>query len=103
VPILRELLAGQLLHIHAKKTLSGTWNIDRDMRAVRVEHDWDKVNGFIDRIAVTSDLINSYPRMAWTNMNKVLAAARPEFQDRQATSIKTREIDVTQSILETTY
>jgi hypothetical protein len=48
-------------------------------------------------------VINSYPRMAWTNINKIQAAARPEFQDRQASSLKTREIDVTQTILEETY
>jgi hypothetical protein len=100
VPYLYDLLPGQLLHIHAKKTVSGTFNIDRDMRAVRVEHDFDSANGFTDRIAVTSDVINSYPRMAWTNMNQVLADARPEFQDRQASSLKMREIDVTQTILE---
>ena len=103
VPYLYDLLPGQLLHVHAKKNTAGTFNIDRDMRAVRVEHDFDSANGFKDRIAVTSDVINSYPRMAWTNMNKVLAAARPEFQDRQATSVKTREIDITQTILEVTY
>jgi hypothetical protein len=103
VPYLYDLLPGQLLHIHAKKTASGTFNIDRDMRAVRVEHDFDSVNGFTDRIAVTSDVINSYPRMAWTNMNRVLADARPESQDRQATSLKMREIDITQTIVETEY
>lgn len=100
VPYLYDLLPGQLLHIHSKKKADGTFNIDRDMRAVRVEHDFDSANGFTDRIAVTSDVINSYPRMAWTNMNKVLADARPESQDRQAASIKMREIDVTQTILE---
>jgi hypothetical protein len=100
VPFLYDLLPGQLLHIHAKKKIDGTFNINRDIRAVRVEHDFDSANGFTDRIAVTSDVINSYPRMAWTNMNQVLADARPEFQDRQASSLKTREIDVTQTILE---
>lgn len=103
VPYLYDLLPGQLIHTHAKKNAAGTFNVDCDMRGVRVEHDFDVPNGFTSRVAVTSDVINSYPRMAWSNMNKVLAAARPEFQDRQATSIKTREIDITQSILEVTY
>jgi len=103
VPYLYDLLPGQLLHIHAKKTVSGTFNIDRDMRATTHEIDFDCSTGFISRISVTSDVINSYPRMAWTNINKIQAAARPEFQDRQASSLKTREIDVTQTILEETY
>jgi len=102
-PYLYDLLPGQLLHIHAKKTASGTFNIDMDMRTVTHELDFDGTNGFISRISVTSDVINSYPRMAWTNINKIQAAARPEFQDRQASSLKTREIDVTQTILEETY
>ena len=100
VPYLYDLMAGQLLHIHAKKTTAGTSNIDRDMRAVRVELTFDGTSNFMDSITVTSDVINSYPRMAWTNMNKVLADARPESQDRQASSLKMREIDVTQTILE---
>jgi hypothetical protein len=102
-PYLYDLLPGQLLHIHGKKKTDGTFNIDRDMRATTHELDFDGTNGFISRISVTSDVINSYPRMAWTNINKIQAAARPEFQDRQASSLKTREIDVTQTILEETY
>jgi hypothetical protein len=100
VPYLYDLMAGQLLHVHCKKTSAGTFNIDRDMRAVRVELTFDGTSTFMDTITVTSDVINSYPRMAWTNMNKVLADARPESQDRQASSLKMREIDVTQTILE---
>jgi len=102
-PYLYDLLPGQFVHIHAKKNAAGTPLIDRDMRVVRHELDFSSPGGFISVIGVTSDLINSYPRMAWTNMNKILASGRPESQDRQATSLKMREIDVTQTILEETY
>lgn len=102
-PYLYDLLPGQFLHVHAKKNAAGTPLIDRDMRVVRHELDFSADSGFISVVGVTSDLINSYPRMAWTNINKIQAAARPEFQDRQASSLKTREIDVTQTILEETY
>jgi hypothetical protein len=105
VPCLKTLLPGQLLHIHAKRSqvASGTFNVDKDMRATRHEIDFDKVNGFQSRIGVTSDVTNSYPRMAWTDMNKIYAATRPEFQDRQATTIKTGILDLDVPILEKDY
>jgi hypothetical protein len=102
LPCFCDMLPGQLVHIHAKKNKSGTFNIDMDMRIVKLEHNFS-VAAFSTTASVTSDVKNSYPRIAWTNMNKVLASARPEFQDRQATSIKTRDVDITQTILEKTY
>jgi len=103
VPMLKDLLPGQLLHIHAKKKADGTFSIDKDMRVTRIKHKINATSGFLSEIELTDDLTNSHVRQAYTNINSVLSAIRPEFQDRQASSMKTREIDVTQTVLAKDY
>lgn len=101
-PFLKNLLPGQLLHIHAKKDGSGTFNIDKDFRVTKLTHFIDS-NGFRTMVFLTDDLTNAYPRMAYDDMNKVLSAVRPEYQDRQATSIKASQIDINVPRLEYDY
>lgn len=99
-PLIYDLLPGQFLHIHAKKKSDGTFTIDKDMRATRVIHTFPP---FFTTIHLTDDLVNANARASWLDINTILKSARPEFQDRQASSIKAREIDVTQPILEVSY
>jgi len=101
-PLLKDLLPGQLLHIHDKQKADGTFNIDKDMRCVKLIHDVS-MQGSFTKVWLTDDVTNSICRPPYDDLNKLLAASRPEFQDRQATSIKTREIDITQPILEKSY
>lgn len=102
VKMLKDLLPGQYVHLHAKKKSDGTFQIDKDFRATRLKH-IISMKGYNTTIMVTDDVTNSQPRMAYDDLNKVIADIRPEFQDRQATSFKTRDIDVTQQILEKDY
>lgn len=102
VLLLKDLLPGQLIYTRAKKKRDGTFNIDKDMRATRVVHDFS-VNSPATTVQLTDDTKNSVPRSSFTDVNKLLAAARPEYQDRQASSFKTRQIDITQAILEKIY
>jgi len=111
-PYLKDLKPGQFLHIHAKKKSDsgtcaicgapGTFNIAKDMRASKVIHEFS-TQGSLTTTEITDDLINANTRASWTDLNTIFKAQRPEFQDRQATSIKTREIDITQAILVTEY
>lgn len=101
-PCIKDLLPGQLLHVHAKKISDGTFNINTDMRVTQLIHNFS-VKGFTTKIFLTNDVTNSIARTSFSDYNKTMAAARPEFQDRQASSIKTRMIDITQPILENSY
>jgi hypothetical protein len=92
-PMIKDLLPGQWLHVHSKKTASGTYNIDGDMRASLFTHIIDRT-GFKTTYTVTDDLTNAHTRPKYEDLNKILSAVRPEFQDRQATSIKTNNVDI---------
>lgn len=102
-PMIKGLLPGQLMHIHAKQKRDGSFNIDKDMRVTKLVHHGVKGAGFTTKIWLTDDVTNSIARAPYDDMNKILSASRPEFQDRQATSIKARKIDITQAILEKAY
>ena len=102
IPMANDLLPGQLIHLHAKEKSDGTFRIDSDFRVLALTHNVE-LSGFTTTVEVTSDIINARARPLPTQMNTILAAVRPEFQDRQASSIKTREIDITQAILENSY
>lgn len=94
VPMIKDLLPGQLLHVHACKTATGAFNINKDMRVTRIHHILDVERGFLSEITVTDDLTNAHSRMSYTDFNAVLANTRPEFQDRQATSLKAGEVNI---------
>jgi len=102
VAFIKDLLPGQLLHIHAKKTASGSFNINEDMRVTKIEHVFNK-SGFLTNPTLTDDLINANVRQSFTEINTVLKAIRPEWQDRQASSIKAGTVDTTVPILEKDY
>jgi hypothetical protein len=102
IPIANDLLPGQQVHVHAKKQASGAFRIDDTFRVTRFVHNMNQ-SGYTTRVEVTDDLVNAYPRPMPTQLNTLLGAVRPEFQDRQATSLKTRQIDVTQTVLEESY
>lgn len=102
IPIANDLLPGQKIHIHAKKQHDGSFRIDADFRVTRLIHNISE-QGFLTFVDVTDDLKNANPRPMPTQLNTLLGAVRPEFQDRQASSIKAREIDITQPILEKSY
>jgi hypothetical protein len=44
-------------------------------------------------LTLTSDLINGRTRQRYEDVNKAYANMRPEFQDRQASSIKAGQVD----------
>lgn len=102
IRMLKDLLPGQLLHVHAKKTSSGSFRIDKDMRVTKLIHSISEA-GFYTQVYVTDDVINSHARSPYNELNKLLGDVRPEFQDRQATSIKMRDIDITIPRLEKDY
>jgi len=103
-PVIKDLLPGQLLYIKAKKKSDGTFNIQKDFRLTKLIHEFaPDPKGWKTHHCVTDDVTNANARQAFTDLNKILADMRPEFQDRQASSIKTREIDITQAILEESY
>ena len=93
--MISDLLPGQIFKIYAKKTSGGTYNInDTEMRVTKLIQEGSVV-GCISTIYLTDDLSNSHPRTLYEDWNKVVnAAARPEFQDRQASSMKAGQIDI---------
>jgi len=101
-PIIKDALPGQLFHTHAKQKADGSFNLDKDMRSTKLVHDFS-ANGFLTTFFLTDDVTNFMARDPFNAMNMVLKASRPEFQDRQASSIKAREIDITQTIMVTSY
>lgn len=103
-PCLKDLLPGQLLYIRAKQKSDGSFNIEKNMRVTKLVHSFSvSQEGIITKIWLTDDVKNSIARPGYDDLNRVLSDIRPEFQDRQASSIKARQIDVTQPILEKSY
>jgi len=110
-PLLKTLLPGQLVHLHAKKVSdsgacgvcggAGTFRFAKDFRTPRFTHFFG--DSYRTVVEVTDDVKNSICRSAFNDLNVILKAQRPEFQDRQASSYKTRDIDVTQAIMEKSY
>jgi hypothetical protein len=106
-PMIKDLLPGEFLHLHARKRLNGTFAIDSSSTSgpFRVPLLTQNIvkGGFTTTIHVTNDVTNSRSRNAFTDMNTVMANMRPEFQNRQATNIKAGTVDVNVPILETDY
>jgi len=100
IPIEPKIKAGQLIHLHAKKTYTG-YAINQDFRIQRVIH--TVADKAITTLEVTSDIINSVSRPVPNRVNKLFDAVKPESQDRQSTAIKFGDIDITQPILEKSY
>jgi hypothetical protein len=103
IPMLKDALPGQQFHIHAKKKIDGvSYNIDKDMRATKITHTISSA-GYFSTISLTDDLTNAHARSTYEDRNKIMAAARPDYQDRQASSIKAGDIDIRVTPLEEDY
>jgi hypothetical protein len=101
-PMIRDLLCGQWLHIHGLAKADGSFAVDKDMRVTEV-HQIISDQGFLSNIQVTDDLTNTHARKRYDDINKVQAAFRPEWQDRQAASLKASGIDINVVKLEKDY
>lgn len=103
-PIAPDLLAGQLVHIHAKKKSNGTFAIDETthFRVTKLIHNISKAKA-TTTWNVTSDVTNALARTATSDINTVLGLVRPEWQDRQASSIKGAILALDVPILEHSY
>ena len=104
IPMIKDVLPGQLFKIYAKKQVNGTYKINgTEMRVTKIIQ--DVLNGgAFTTLFLTDDVSNSHPRPLYEDQNKVLqAAARPEFQDRQSSSMKAGEIDIRVARLEEDY
>lgn len=100
--MIKDLLPGQLLHIHGEKKIGGSFNIDKDMRVSKLTH-YINEQGFTTVSDVTDDLANSTIRTAHNDWNTIFQAVRPDYQDRQATNIKAGEVDLDVPILAVDY
>lgn len=90
-----SLQPGQIVHVHAKKSKAGVWQIDTNMRVPQLTQTIDgKASSTL--WTVTSDVTNSKSQSAYTSVNMKDQNVRPEFQDRQSTGIKMRDVDITQ-------
>lgn len=102
IPGQPDIMAGQLTHIHAAKTSSGTFRIDSDFRIQ--EHRLSFTSqGLISTLTLTSDVVNARPLPPKDAFNLLLKATNPDYQTRQISSIKARDIDITQPIMEHSY
>jgi hypothetical protein len=85
-------LPGQYLYIDGK-----------DWRATRLTHTISATEGMHTNWEVTDDLTNSHPRLRFEDVNKIYESIRPEWQDRQSSSIKAGNIDIRVTPLEKAY
>ena len=100
--MVKDVLPGQLLHVHAQKTGAATFTVNMDKRIQKLAHAWTK-DGATTTFNVTSDVTNSATRTRYGDWNTVFAAVRPDMQDRQATSIKGGDMDIRITKLEWDY
>ena len=95
-------MAGQFVHIHAAKKRDGTFGIDDDFRIQ--EHRLSLTNQrMLSTLVLTDDDVNAQPRPPMDQYNLLLKATNPDYQNRQISSVKAREIDITQAVLEVTH
>lgn len=101
-PMIKDALPGQWFHIHAKKKADDSFAIDEDMRATRITQSFS-INGYTTTLELTNDLTNSHARPRYEDQNKIWASIRPEWQDRQASSLKAGNLDIRIARLEKPY
>jgi hypothetical protein len=102
IPAQPTIMGGQLCHIHAHPYSTTAYRIDSDFR-ITEHHLHLGADGFFSYLTVTNDVTNGRPMSGYSAYNTLMKATTPEFQNRQISSIKTRLIDVTQTILEKSY
>ena len=84
-----------------KNILPGQYSyIAEDWRITKVTH---LIPEFKTKLDVTDDLTNTHVRLRYEDQNKLYAAIRPEWQDRQASSLKTGDMDIRILPLEKAY
>jgi len=94
IPLIGDVLPGQQFSIYAKKNSTGSYNINGTaMRTTKIIHDVLPAK-ITSTLFLTDDVLNSHPRTFYEDFNKMMAATRPEFQDRQTTSMKAGHIDI---------
>jgi hypothetical protein len=101
ISIVNDLVPGQLVRIRAKKKSDGSYHVNENFRVLRLIHDIS--DSATTTLEVTNDLLNGNPRLVPNRVNALFEAVKPEFQNRQVSSVKMREIDITQPILEKSY
>jgi len=97
-----EIVGGQLLHLHAKKTAAATYGIDQDFRVTKATHDIFKKQTCTS-LEITSDILNSLCRPVPNNVNKIYECVKPESQDREAANYKLGELNINHPRLVKTY
>jgi hypothetical protein len=89
-PLIKDILPGQYIHI------------DKDYRVTNLIH-YITGKQATTAFEVTDDLTNSHNRLRYEDVNKQMASMRPEWQDRQASSIKSGGMDIRIVPLEEKY
>jgi hypothetical protein len=87
-PLIADVLPGQF------------FSIGQDWRITKVTHNLSSMRTSFE---VTDDVTNSHTRLRYEDINKQYAAIRPEYQDRQATSVKSGSMDIRVLPLEKAY
>jgi hypothetical protein len=91
--LLHDLMPGQFLYYDGK-----------DWRVTKVTHHIERTGeGCYSIIEVTDDVTNGHARPAYEDKNKLYAAIRPDYQDRQASNIKAGDVDIRVLRLEKAY
>ena len=77
----------------------------KDWRITKATHEITEADadGFKTNFEVTDDLTNSHTRLRYEDINKVYASIRPEWQDRQASTIKAGNVDIRITPLDKPY
>ena len=88
-PMTPKTLPGQMFYIGGS-----------DWRITKLTHELATLR---TSFAVTNDVLNSHVRLRYEDKNKQQAAIRPEWQDRQASSIKSGNLDFRIEPLEEAY
>ncbi len=102
MPMQESVLPGQLQHCHFEEKSDGTFNVNDDFRIPTVTHRLSDA-GATTTLELTDDIVNGYPLSPMNQLNLLLRAVNPDFQDRDRGSIKAATIDLLQTILETNY
>lgn len=104
IPLSETVLPGQVQLIQAEEKSDGTFTINTNFRITQVKHTFTKEPiGGITTLELTNDVLNGYPLSPMNSRNILLRAVTPDFQDRNAGSIKAHEVDLLQTILEENY
>jgi len=97
-----SILPGQIAHIHGRRRADGSYRTDMDMRMPSLQFQFNR-GGVTCTVQLTNDLYNGQILSPMDLANIIKRATNPDFQTKQITSIKTRDIDISQPILWKNY